>query len=450
MGATVGLVVLLLGCLASPTAAAAPAAARVPGRATIPVADAPRPAADEASSLELSARYDVDVHLGWASRALSVDSVITVENPTSRPASRLELNTLAAAVGHMALRTVTVDGRATAPLVRGQTIILELSPPLPAGGAVSVRVDYDATLRADGKGYGWMFCLMRDIADLYRFIPWLSREVALQGAEEGDPFVTPVSPKVTVRLTSDRPLVVATSGRLVSQDGLTQTFEARDVRDFNVTASPAYRVRTGWSTDGETRIRALTTGTDGETLLRAARRALAAFEAWVGEYPYPTLDVARSGAGYALESPALVWIPATLHWDVASFVVHEVAHQWFYGVVGSDQVAEPFADESVTEFLTLTLVGGFGPSECRKARLDLSVYAYSTDCYYEAMYVQGPNFLDALRRDIGEAAFWGALSTYYEDERFEISTTRRLLEAFRAEAGDRVLPRFHARFPSLY
>ena len=155
-------------------------------------------------------------------------------------------------------------------------------------------------------------------------------------------------------------------------------------------------------------------------LLRAARRALAAFEAWVGEYPYPTLDVARSAAGYALESPALVWVPLSLRRDVASFVVHEVAHQWFYGVVGSDQVAEPFADEAVTEFLTLTLTGGFRGSDCPKARLDLSVYAYSSDCYVEVIYVQGPNFLEMLRRDIGDAAFWDALSTYYHEGRYDL------------------------------
>jgi hypothetical protein len=131
-------------------------------------------------------------------------------------------------------------------------------------------------------------------------------------------------------------------------------------------------------------------------------------------------------------------------------VVHEVAHQWFYAVVGSDQVAEPFADEAITEFLTLTLTGGFGPSACARSRLDLSVYAYPAGCYEEVIYVQGSNFLEALRRDIGDEAFWTALSAYYDEARFGLSTTRALLEAFREEAGDRVLPRYRARFPSLY
>ena len=430
LGAVAGLALLLV--LAPPSGSPNAAAQTVP------------------SSLLLTARYDVDVHLSWISRTVVVDTAVAVENPTATAVSRLDLNTLAAAVGRMELGAVTVDGRPAVPVIHGQTIIVPLAPALAPGAQATVHLHYRATLRDNGRGYGWMFCRTRGIATLYRFIPWLSREIRLRGAEEGDPFVTPVSPDVRVRLTSDQPLVYATTGRLVSRRGLTQTFVARDVRDFNVTASPGYRVLTGWSADGQTRIRALTPGDDGPMLLRAARRALAAFESWVGEYPYPTLDVARSGAGYALESPALVWIPLSLQRDVASFVVHEVGHQWFYAVVGNDQVAEPFADEAVTEFLTLTLTGGFRGSDCPRTRLDLSVYAYRGECYDEVIYVQGPNFLDALRRDIGDRAFWAALSTYYDDEHDRISTTRRLLEAFRAEAGDRVLPRFHARFPSLY
>ena len=151
-----------------------------------------------------------------------------------------------------------------------------------------------------------------------------------------------------------------------------------------------------------------------------------------------------------MESPALIWIPTALTDDVASYVTHEVAHQWFYAAVGNDQVTSAFADEALAEFLTFTLDGGFRSSACAKARLDLSIYVYSSDCYYEVIYVQGANFLESLRNDMGDAAFWDALSAYYDANQFRISSDRRLLEAFRSYAGDWVLPRYHARFPSLY
>ena len=61
----------------------------------------------------------------------------------------------------------------------------------------------------------------------------------------GDPFETPTSRSVRVKITTSRKLVLATSGdrTAVSADGLTQTFAATDVRDFNITAAIDYRTR---------------------------------------------------------------------------------------------------------------------------------------------------------------------------------------------------------------
>ena len=32
---------------------------------------------------------------------------------------------------------------------------------------------------------------------------------------------------------------------------------------------------------------------------------------------------------------------------------HEVAHKWFYGIVGSDQLLEPWLDEGIAQYATL-------------------------------------------------------------------------------------------------
>lgn len=402
------------------------------------------------TSYDLVARYTVAAELDWHHATLALDTTIELDNTSGGPVSRLELNTLAVALGSIELGSVAVDGRPVSVTMGEQTIRVPLVPALAAGATSTVEVSYQASLRRSTRGLGWLFTESKGIVNLYRFIPWLSRELSLRSGAEGDPFVTPVSPSVRVTLTSDRPLTYATSGRRVAADGLSQTFVAHDVRDFNLTASPDYRVRTGRSRDGDTIIRVYWVRGDPGVLLRAARRALDAFERWVGPYPYPTLDVAQSAGGYAMESPALVWIPQGRTHDIASFVAHEVAHQWFYAVVGNDQTTDPWADEALSEFLTLTLTGGFRHSDCARTRLDLSLYAYDPDCYFEVIYVQGSNFLERLRRDMGDRAFWDALWTYYHENRLTVSTDRRLLEALRHEAGDWVLARFHARFPSLY
>lgn len=51
---------------------------------------------------------------------------------------------------------------------------------------------------------------------------------------------------------------------------------------------------------------------------------------------------------------------------------------------------------------------------------------------------------------MGHRLFWDTLQAFWVDQRYTVSSTFQLLEAFRAAAGDAVLPLYQARFPSLY
>jgi hypothetical protein len=89
-------------------------------------------------------------------------------------------------------------------------------------------------------------------------------------------------------------------------------------------------------------------------------------------------------------------------------------------------------------------------SRCARDRLDRDIRDYSSGCYFEVIYVQGARFLEDLRHDYGDRRFRRAVRAYTQANRLGIGSNVRLLEAFRAEMGDGVLRRFHARFPSLY
>ncbi len=53
---------------------------------------------------------------------------------------------------------------------------------------------YTATLRSSITGSNWLFTRANGIIDAYRWIPWVSRRVAFDRPNHGDPFVTPVEP----------------------------------------------------------------------------------------------------------------------------------------------------------------------------------------------------------------------------------------------------------------
>ena len=146
--------------------------------------------------------------------------------------------------------------------------------------------------------------------DLYRWLPWVSRRIAFDRPNHGDPFMTPSSPLVKVRIVSDRKLVFATTGDRIAStaDGLSQTFQARNVRDFTVTAATDYR--TGSRVVDGTTVRVwYRLGSPGAAMLDAAADAFHLLRARLGVYPYPVFKVVESAGGYGMESPGLIWIP---------------------------------------------------------------------------------------------------------------------------------------------
>jgi hypothetical protein len=402
------------------------------------------------TSLAMLATYDVKAALGFNARTLRVDATITVRNDSGGAVDRLELNTIAARLGSMRRLSAAVDDVAVRPSRSDQTITVPLGGVLPEGASAKVYVGYSATLRSGTKGSDWLFTRANGIAELYRWIPWISRATRFDRPNHGDPFVTPVSPRVTVALTTDRRLVVAAPGRRtsVSADGLRQTFEATQVRDLAFTAAPDYRISSA-TVDGVVVRAYARPGVSRSARLGAAATALKRMVPKVGPYPYPTLVIAQSAGGYGMEAPGMIWIPGSVS-SLRYLVAHETAHQWFYALVGNDQASAPFTDEAAADFLARWSLGMRRASRCSTGRLDLTIYEYSSACYYERVYIQGGNLLDDLRRKMGNTAFWRGLRAYVEAQRWKLASPRALLDALDAATPLALTPRVAPRFPRWY
>lgn len=456
---------LVLATLASTVAAVAPtgASAAVPSE---PAWSTPTPTPTQPptsstsivpgvvnrSTMQVRAAYDVAASLVWGTRRLWGRVAITALNRSASGIDRLELNTVMAPLGGLRLGTATVDGRVVAARVTGQTILVPLGGVLPPGATATVVVRFAATLRSTVRGSDWLFARANGIADLYRWIPWVSRATPFARPNYGDPFVTPSSPHVHVVLTSDVPLRWATTGTQasLSADRRTATFDAADVRDFAVTAMRDGAARQATVNGVVVRVVART-GFPSSAVLSAAVSAVAKLEARLGPYPYRLLTVSESAGGYGMEGPMTVWIPQNVApANLRYLVTHEVAHQWFFGVVGSDQAREPFADEAITDMAARNVLGMRRASQCPAARLDLPIYRYGSTCYYEDIYIQGGNLLDDARRRIGSSAYWAAIRGYIAAHRFGLVHTRTLLDAIAAASPVDLAACWRSRFPSLY
>jgi hypothetical protein len=402
------------------------------------------------TSIRLEATYDADVDLGFDSRSLRADVTIQVTNRSGNGIDRVELNTITGPLGNLRVRLVRVDGQDAQANVDGQTIRVRLGGVLPDDQTATIRVKIKATIPATIAGSRWMFSRTNSILQANRWLPWVGLHRPFDRPNHGDPFFTALSPHVTVRITTDRKLKIATPGRRVAVDGLTQTFEADDVRDFPIVASPFFEIRERHV--GGRLLRAFVRpGFPTGKVLDWMAKGLREMSDLAGEYPYDRFTVAQTAGGFALEGPGMIWVPtgltgSRLRWNV----YHETAHQWFYGIVGSDHARDPFADEAVATHLGQVVSGIWRTTGCPMKRLDLSIYRYSDACYFGQIYLHGANLLQRLRRDMDTGEYWSGVRAYVAANHFSIGSTEEFLHALEAATGVNLVPILRPWFPSLY
>ncbi len=130
---------------------------------------------------------------------------------------------------------------------------------------------------------------------------------------------------------------------LTEQGGMTKaTMSAKAVRDFAICLTSEAQVAS--RKVGKTLVSYV--GYDGDENLAEAidisAKALEYFSATFGAYPYATLDIVKAPFLHGgMEYPSLVIISDSLEEasDINRVIVHEIAHQWWYGVVGNNQSA---------------------------------------------------------------------------------------------------------------
>ncbi|MGY0466132.1 M1 family metallopeptidase [Kitasatospora sp. cg17-2] len=248
----------------------------------------------------------------------------------------------------------------------------------------------------------------------------------------------------SVSLDHPSDLLVPATGSAVDTPGAPgrtlTTVTARQVRDFAWAAGPFTRL-TGRSADG-VRIGVFAapdvTAEEAGRMLELARTAIDAHSARFGAYPYGELAVVLDNAFWfsGMEYPGFV-----LDRVKPSALVHELAHQWWYGIVGDDQYRAPWLDESFSEYATDLVLGSADKdcaaeprweSEDERLTSPMSHWDAHPDRYEAVVYDHGSCALHELGRLLGEDTMAALLRDYARAHWYGVSTTAAFKAAARA------------------
>ena len=277
----------------------------------------------------------------------------------------------------------------------------------------------------------------------------------------GDPFVSDCA-NFDVTLKIDEKFLVASTGNLTEANAangsVTYKYQADAVRDFAIVASDKF-TKISQTVDDVTINYFYYNDTDAEKSLATAANSYQYYTDKVGAYPYKQLSVCETDFCYGgMEYPSLVMVTSgTTSYQEA--IAHEVAHQWFYGVVGNDQIANAWMDEGLAEYLTYLYMDNCGAGKLSRYVLqNLQTYTtyvdvlsnyyknadttfrtlaeYKNDNEYVVMtYLKGSLMFNTVHETMGEAKFFKALATYYDEAMFTIAPPSQLIACFSKVGG---------------
>ncbi|AXY75188.1 M1 family peptidase [Paraflavitalea soli] len=83
--------------------------------------------------------------------------------------------------------------------------------------------------------------------------------------------------------------------------------------------------------------------------------AVSRYSGWIGEYPWPVVQAVEgpknlSSGGMEYPMITLITSPEAGAEELDAVITHEVGHNWFYGILGSNERDYPWMDEGINSF----------------------------------------------------------------------------------------------------
>ncbi|MFP7299281.1 M1 family metallopeptidase [Neobacillus niacini] len=281
----------------------------------------------------------------------------------------------------------------------------------------------------------------------------------------GDPFYSQIG-NYTVEVNVPGAYQIASTGKeeeaTKEQDGtLSYSTTIGNVRDFAMVIMDENYQKFS-DRVGETTVNTWYLASDSHEAAKqnheAGIKSLAYFSKVYGPYPYPEYDIVRTGMFTAMEFPGLIYLPKNIletNETEVSSVVHETAHQWWYGMVGNDEVKEPWLDEALATYASTRfmleefpersamniemrkeMTAGTERDEKKGIFIGSPVDKFtSIGSYSQLVYQKGALMLENLEKEIGKEKMDKLLQTYFKEYQYKNASSSDFISVFRKELG---------------
>ena len=438
---------------AFPTATDSPTATDIPTDTPLPTATetftplpptdtAPPPAATIPPATPLppvSTRtlYTFYLSINYAGKVVAVNETIRYVNTTEQSLSSVVLAVEPNLwTNCFSLSTVYQDGAVvTNYALDGQRLTISPIQAIQPGAVTSFSLGYSLSLppKASTQTFGYLSNQL-NLTDWYPFIVPYSGGWVLHNASSFGEHLVYDSADYDVNVKVNDPDVIVAASAPDDSNGDSIHYHLVGARTFVLSASDQFKVDE--SAVGSIKIRSYYFSGDenaSKGVVWMATQSLALYQAKFAPYPHQSLSIVETNLADGQEFDGLVFLATnfysdyngTAKSDLVTIGTHEIAHQWWFGLVGSDQAMEPWLDEAMAVYSENIFyqydypnfgdwwwnfrVNYFGP----QGYVDSNVYGFATfRSYVNAVYLNGANFLDDLRTRIGDEAFFAFLKDY--------------------------------------
>ena len=334
--------------------------------------------------------------------------------------------------GNLVVNEVTIGNQHVTPLFEGVLMVLPLNKPILPGNGKKIKVHF--TLKVPKLNYRFgRYNGMVNLGDWYPVLVPSGREITVYPSV-GDPANASVA-DYSLNLTIPQKYTAVTSGILIEEKNSllgqkTLSYEGESLRSFAMVLGENLRIKR--SRVGNTNIEyAFIDDQNADVVINTLKDTLSFYEESFGQYPYAKLTLVETYLSpfQGVEYPGLIMLASRVkdkEDTMQRIVAHEVAHQWWYGTVGNDQVREPWIDESIATYASKLFIEdrlnkdfNFGSdlaATARAGRIDFlsPVTAFeSREEYLTHVYYGGAMFWTALQHQVGKQELVDFLKDIY-------------------------------------